>query len=150
MLKKTVVLGVGNILLKDEGVGVRVIQKLEEEEVPSHVKLVDGATLGLNLLPLFEEAEKVVIVDCVRGGKNPGAVYKFGLEGVKQKVKGVSLSLHDIDLTDVMNLVKALGGNSPQIVILGVEPKEIEWGMELSPAVQKAIPKVIEEVRKEF
>ncbi len=145
-----VVLGVGNLLLKDEGVGVKVVQKLQEEEVPSHVELVDGATLGLNLLPLFEEAEKVIIVDCVKGGESPGTVYKFGLDEVKKKDKGVRLSLHDIDLTDVMNLVKTLKKNPPQVVILGIEPKEIDWGMELSPEVEKAIPKVLEEIRKEF
>jgi len=147
-LGKRVILGVGNILLKDEGLGVHVVKMMESMELPEGVELVDGGTLGFDLLGLFEESEKIVIVDALKGGHEPGTIYKVTPEELKGDLNR-ALSLHQVGLLEVMEMGKLLGFQ-PQVVIIGIEPKEIDWGMELSEEVKAKLPKVISLVLEEI
>ncbi len=150
MSKKTIVLGVGNLLLKDEGIGIHVVQELQKRQLPNDVEVVDGATSGMNLLALFPEASRLIIVDCVKGGEEPGTIYKFTPNEVKRRAWRLMTSLHDVNLADVFQLAEQMGEMPEDVVIIGVEPKELDYGVELSPEVKEKLPQVIEEVLKEL
>nr|MDO8077135.1 hydrogenase maturation protease [Candidatus Freyarchaeota archaeon] len=144
--KRVVVIGVGNLLLGDEGVGVRVVEELTEMDLPPHVEVVDGGTGGIVLLNLMEGADRVILVDAVLGGGSPGEIYVLSLDRLMGgRVK--FFSLHEMDLLSVLRIGKELGKLPPELVLIGVEPKNYqEYTMELSPEVRAAIPRVIEKV----
>lgn len=144
----TAVVGVGNLLLKDEGVGIHVARALQRVEMPPHVSIIDGGT-SLDLPHYLEGTGKVIIVDAVRGGGEPGAVYRFHPGDVKIETGGTS-SLHDLGLEQSLKVMKLLGNGPEEVVIIGVEPGEIGWGTELSPEVQQKIPEIIAAVRNEI
>jgi hydrogenase maturation protease len=148
---RTVILGVGNLLLSDEGVGIHAAQRLMEDEELRElgVEVLDGGTLGLDLLPIIESCDRLFIVDCVKGGEEPGTVYRFEPEDIKDVVDGIKMSIHDFNLVDVLNLAKALGKPLPKITIYGVEPESLSWSLELTPRVEQALVRVIEELKKE-
>ncbi len=149
-MKKVIVLGVGNLLLKDEGVGVQAVQRLMEEINHPDVEFIDGGTSGLDLLPLFERCRYLLVLDCVRGGDKPGTIYKFGLSEVKEKKANFKMSAHDFDLVDTISMARALQKKLPEIIIYGVEPESIEWGLELTPAVAGILEKLVLLVRKDL
>lgn len=135
--------------MSDEGVGIHAVQRLEGKIKDERVRVIDGGTMGLDLLPIFEEAECVFIIDCVKGGEKPGTVYKFNPDEIKQVQDSLKMSLHDFNLVDVLNLAKALGQKIPEIIIYGVEPESLEWGMELTPEVSKALDRVTGDIVKD-
>jgi len=140
------VVGIGNILLKDEGVGCHVAHALEEIPLPD-VKVIDGGT-SPNVMQPIEDADKLIVVDAVRGGGIPGEVYRFQLDDVTLERKAF-LSLHDISLIDNLLLMRGLYSIG-EITIIGVEPKEIEWGLELSPEVREKLPQIVEIILAEL
>jgi hydrogenase maturation protease len=146
--KRVLVLGIGNLILKDEGIGVHVVRALEERELHPEVELIDGGTATMDLLSLIHKAERIIIVDALKAGRAPGTLYRC----LPEELKGTSerpLSLHQIGLLDVLAMARQLGG-SPAVVIIGVEPKEISWGLELTKELQAAVPKVVEAVCAEL
>jgi hydrogenase maturation protease len=140
------VLGIGNILLKDEGIGCHVVHALEGISLPD-VQIMDGGTCP-DVVQLLEDTDKLVIVDAVRGGGMPGQIYRFHLEDITLEQKPF-LSLHDIGLVDNLMLMK-LRHSIGETVIIGVEPREIEWGLELSPELQEKIPRIIDAILAEL
>ncbi|MEM3585821.1 MAG: hydrogenase maturation protease [Candidatus Jordarchaeaceae archaeon] len=145
-MKRVVIIGVGNLLLGDEGVGVHVVEELNKRNLPSNVKVFDGGTGGIALLSLMDEAEKVIIVDAVLGGGEPGEIY---LLDVDKLMKGVVkfFSLHEMNLSSVLRIGKELGKLPPELIIVGIEPKNYkEYSMELSPEVKAAVPRIIETI----
>lgn len=149
-MKKVIVLGVGNLLLKDEGVGIQAVQRLMEEVVDPEVELIDGGTSGLDLLPIFERCENLFIIDCVKGGGEPGAIYKFDSSDIEKKVEAYKMSVHDFDLVDTIELARALEKKMPQITVYGVEPSAIEWGLELTSPVKLSLKKLVALVKKDI
>lgn len=147
--EKIIILGTGNILLKDEGIGVRVIQKMEELKLPENVELVDGGVAGINLPYLIEGADRLIVIDCVDAESEPGDIFRFTPDDVDMPQRDVTMSFHDITLLEALELAKK-DGKGPETVIIGVQPKEIEWGLELTPELEKVIPEVIEIVLKEL
>jgi hydrogenase maturation protease len=148
--ENVIVMGVGNILLKDEGVGVKVIEELTKLDMPENVELVDGATLGLDLLPVIERADRLIIIDVVKTGSEPGTIFKFTPRDVETPHEPGRMSLHQISLLEVLAMAEMLGNKAPQTVIFGIEPKEIDWGRELSPEISEKIPALIELVIEEI
>jgi hydrogenase maturation protease len=142
-LAKLIILGVGNLLLRDEGAGIHAVNKLKEIICHPEIEIIDGGTLGLDLLGLLEDAERIWIIDCVRGGEKPGSVYKFGLDEVKKRTEGVKMSLHDFNLVDVLDLAQAIGKKLPEITFYGVEPESFELGLEPTAAVKSGIEKLV-------
>lgn len=140
------IVGIGNILLKDEGVGCHVAHALEDISL-SDVKVIDGGT-SPNVMQTIEDADKLIIVDAVRGGGLPGEVYRFQLDDITLEQKSF-LSLHDISLVDSLLLMRRLY-NIGEITIIGIEPKEIEWGLELSPEVREKLPQIVEIILAEL
>lgn len=145
----TLVLGVGNILLKDEGVGVRVIERMRRLKLPPGVRLMDGGTGGLDLLELFGQAHRVIVVDAVRGGGEPGAIYRFHADAIDVKTARIS-SLHEVNLYEVLNIARGLGESPGEVVIIGIEPKEIELDLELTPEVASRVDRLVELVLEEL
>ncbi len=148
--ENVIVLGVGNILLGDEGVGVRVVEELGKLEMPENVELVDGATLGLDLLPVIDRADRLIIIDVVKAGSEPGTIFKFTPQDLEVPSEPGRMSLHQVSLLEVLAMAEMLSGRTPQTIIFGVEPKEIDWGREISPEIANKIPALIELVIAEI
>ena len=147
---RIVIIGVGNLLLKDEGVGVHVVQELRKKKLPSTVEVHDGGVAGIGLLDFFPGASKVMLIDAADMNLTAGALVRFTPEEVAGRIEGPRFSAHDIGLLEVLELARALDQSPPQVVIFGIQPKEISWGTELSPEVQASIPKVADLILKEI
>ncbi|HID94934.1 MAG TPA: hydrogenase maturation protease [Candidatus Latescibacteria bacterium] len=145
---KPVVLGVGNLLLRDEGIGVHVIERLQEMGFDDEADLVDAGTAVFDYLELLETATKLIIVDAVVAGGEPGSVYRVDLSGVDLYSSGGSyLSLHELGLLDSL---RWLNRRPDEVIIIGVEPKDMGWGIGLSPEVEAKMPRILQKVIKEI
>ena len=143
------VLGVGNILLRDEGVGVRVVEAMRSLELPADVELFDGGTSGLDLLDIVADRRKVVVIDAVQADNEPGSLVRLGLDDFTPETESV-VSLHQVGLLETLLMAKHLGCAPDQVVIYGIEPKDMGFGLALSPEVAAVVPTVIEVVLPEL
>ena len=150
--KHILVLGVGNILLGDEGTGVRVIQRLEDQYVFSeNVELYDGGTLGLKLLEPICRSDFAIVVDIVRAGGAPGTIYRIAESDLPKKIPYKS-SLHELNIVETLIYADELG-NKPETVVIGIEPGDwTSWSTELTEPVRNRmedfIAAVLDEVTK--
>ncbi|MCX7854479.1 MAG: hydrogenase maturation protease [Anaerolineae bacterium] len=144
--RRTLILGLGNPLRGDDGIGPRVVAELLRRGLPDGVEAVDGGTSGLDLLHLLEGWERVIIVDAAELGREPGEFLRFTPEDARLVGSLVSLSSHTAGLADALALARALGQKLPDIVIYGVQPERMDWEEGLSPAVEVALPDLIEEI----
>lgn len=146
MSNKIVVMGIGNLLLSDEGVGIKIIQDLTNNyEFPKEVEIVDGGVGSFSLLPYIESAEKLLVVDAILGGKPPGTIYKFKDKEIPIQIFE-KISLHEISFADILNLAKLRGKYPTSLVIIGIEPKSLEIGLELSEVIKENYNKLLKEV----
>ena len=143
------ILGIGNILLRDEGVGVRVVEAMQAKNLSGNVELVDGGTAGLDLLDVVADRRKVVVIDAVQADSEPATVFRFSPDEFTHQAIAIT-SLHQVGLLETLMMAKHLGCAPQQVVIFGIEPKEIGYGLELSAQVAAAVPKVIELVLAEL
>jgi hydrogenase maturation protease len=146
--QKIVVLGVGNLLLSDEGIGVHVAHELMKLDLPPEVSVVEGGTDGFRLLNVITEADRVIVIDAVRCGADPGSIYRFDVKDVRNVPPGFMTSVHQIGILEVIDLSELIG-KTPQTTVIGVEPKSLEMSMELSDEVKEKIPRIIELVLEE-
>ncbi len=149
--KRIVVLGVGNILLHDEGFGVRVVEELEKRFVfPPHVRVVDGGTQGLWLLSTLQEADDLIVIDAVLGDGPPGSLYVLERKDLPKGLR-VKQSAHDSDLVEALNLCTMLDTGPKNVIVLGVKPENIQpYGLELTPAIAARVDDVIQMVVDEL
>jgi len=140
---KIVILGVGNLLLSDEGVGIHVVNELMKMSLPPEISVVEGGTDGFGLLNIITGADRLIVIDAVKGSGPPGALYRFDLDEVRNCPSGFKTSVHQIGILEVLELSKLMG-KKPHTTVIGIEPKSLEMGMELSPEVRSKIPRVIE------
>jgi hydrogenase maturation protease len=143
------VLGVGNILLSDEGVGVRVVDAMKEMKLPGNVELLDGGTGAFDLIDVIADREKIIIIDAVNGGCEPGTIFRFSPEDFGAQHYHIT-SAHEVGLLDALAMAKIAGCSPRQIIIYGIEPKRLDWGTELSREVATIIPKVLELINSEL
>ena len=140
------VLGIGNVLLSDDGVGVHAIRKLRDEyEFPEYVKLIDGGTKGLDLLPFFEDNDKVLIIDAANFKKEPGTIDT--VEG--DKIPGFlssKLSVHQIGLPDMLFASRLMGTTPSEMCLIGIQPKSMETGTELSEEIRVKLDPLLDMV----
>ncbi len=142
-MTKIVVLGIGNILLTDEGVGVRVIEALEEKyELPPDVEVIDGGTCGMEMLEQLEDLDGLVVVDCVRCKQPPATPVLLKGDDVPVFFK-TKLSPHQVSLSDVLASLEFTGRAPKSIAIVGMQPVSMSLGMELSPEVEARIPDLL-------
>jgi len=150
---RVLILGIGNILLKDEGIGVHVVHQLQKEDLPDNVEIIDGGTAGLDILLSQEGLHKLVVIDAVRAGSEPGTIVKFEIRNSKFETpifRQSQLSLHQLDLFDAIAVAEKMNTLPEEIVVVGVEPAEVNLGLELSEEVARSVPEVIEQVLEEI
>ncbi len=147
--KRFLVLGVGNILLKDEGLGVRAVEYIREKySVPESVSLIDGGTGGLNLLSLMRDFDHIIIVDAVAPRTAPGTLYRIPGR-MLSKTPLLMTTAHQIGVKEML-AIAALEGYDPDVVIIGMEPKEVSAGLELSSVVREKLAEAAGMVAKEL
>lgn len=143
---RKVVMGTGNLLMGDDGVGIHVIQALRMEEgLPDDVTVIDAGTAALDVLQSMGAVESLIIVDAVKGGGEPGTIYRFSPEDIAE-IPRERISLHQMSLLQTLKTAEMLGAERPNITIIGIEPGVISPGTSLSPPVLRTIPKIIEQV----
>lgn len=145
--KQTVVLGVGNELYTDDGVGVVVARELAATDLPPGVQVIEGHVGGLNLLFDMENADHVIIVDAVQMSRHPGEVVVFTLDEVRMLPAGMIASLHHIALDQVLEFGRLMG-ITPAIHVVGIEPEEVAPGFALSDTAARAVPEAVAKVRQ--
>lgn len=144
------ILGVGNILYRDEAIGVKTLLALQESyEFPENVSLLDGGTLGLGLMNTLMECDVVIIIDAVKNGHEPGTLYRLEGDDLRKSMS-FSDSMHQTDLVDTL-IFCDLAGNRPDCIVLGMEPLDYEsLDIEMSPVMVKNMPRLMDEVLKEL
>jgi len=135
------ILGIGNLLLSDEGVGVHAVRCLAQQQLPPGVEILDGGTSGADLVDHLEGRTKVVVIDAASGDGPPGTVYRC--EASELLEQEGSLSLHEFGLADSLHMAERLGCAPQRVVVLGVQPATMEPGLELSPEVASVLPGLI-------
>lgn len=136
----TLVLGLGNTIMSDDGIGPRVIGQLQQlTTLPSDVTLLDGGTLGLDLLPYLEQVQRLIIIDAVETGEPAGACIRLQGEQVPIALE-TKLSPHQMGMKDLLAVAQLIGQLPEEIILLGMQPQLLEMGTELSPPVAAALP----------
>jgi len=161
---RVLILGIGNILLRDEGIGVHVVNQLQKYNLPDNVEVIDGGTAALDILLSQKGLHKLVVIDAIKAGNKPGAIYKTRLNEwskrglgylAPQFIAGFSagqsqISLHQFGLFDALAVVEKMDRLPVEVVVIGVEPGEVSSGLQLTEKVAQSIPKVIEQVLEEI
>ena len=149
-MKKIAVVGLGNILMKDDGIGVRVVQQLEKEKCLSrNVRLVKGETAGIFLLPYLEGVDAIIFVDSAVFDGACGEVRIFKEEEIEIG-RVPPLSVHELGLKDIVSLIELHLSSRPQIFLVGIKPKNITEGLELSSKVRKSISVAVDLIKNEI
>lgn len=149
-MKKIIVLGVGNLLLTDEGIGVRAVEQFERQyRLPPEVQVIDGGTAGMEMLETLENLDHLIIVDCARFNRPPGSVFVLHGEEVPNFFK-IKISPHQIGISDVLGSLIFVGRAPKDLSLIGIQPVLIETGMELTPEVEATIPEVVRLIVEEL
>lgn len=143
ILQDMLVLGTGNPLMGDDGVGSQVIELLAERSLPPNVKIEDAGLPGWGLPAWFEGWSNVILVDAVQMGQAPGSWRRFRPEEVRLELETDALSLHQPDLACGLALAQALDLLPENLVLYGVEPAVVNPGEALSPAVRQSLPDLV-------
>jgi len=144
------VLGLGNVLMNDDAIGVLAVERLQQEyQFPEGVKVVDGGTLGLDLLPFIEDADQLLIIDALEMKADPGSVFRLVGEEVPRAFAS-KLSVHQMGLQDLLAVADLQGYAPRELIFWGVQPASVEMNMELSPPVAAAMDELIQSVVSEL
>lgn len=148
--KKALVLGIGNLLLKDEGLGVRAIELFKSDySFGPEVTCLDGGTSGMGLLTYIQDYTHIIIVDAVRAEGAPGTVLTIPGEKLQSLPTLKTSSAHQIGVKDLLAIAE-FQGLKPELAVIGIIPKDISAGLELTPEAQKALPRAAEAIRQEL
>lgn len=140
----TAVLGLGNILLRDEGVGVKVVEAMRERFAFSpDAEIIDGGTLGLDLLPLIEGKDQILLVDAVDFGKEPGHIAVLTDDQIPA-VLGAKMSVHSIGLSDVLFAAKLLDITPGKLCLIGIQPESLEVGLDMTKCIADKIEQLVD------
>ncbi|SDP41704.1 HyaD/HybD family hydrogenase maturation endopeptidase [Selenomonas ruminantium] len=144
------ILGIGNIILRDEGFGVRVAEYLDKHyEFPDNVQIVDGGTLGIELTQYVTGTEKLLVIDSINGGAEPGTTFRFHNDDVMEHFQD-KLSAHEVGIQDVLGLLTVTGHKIPDVIVIGAQPYDVEAGVELSDGMMKLLPQMVEQALSEL
>jgi len=139
---RTLVIGLGNPLMADDGAGVAVLERLRADwDIPPEVELIDGGTWGMNLLPMVESTHDLILVDAIRSGAVPGALTVLERSELPRYF-ALKLSPHQIDLREILALAELRGLLPENLVAIGIEPERVEMEMGLSPRVSAGLTKL--------
>jgi len=140
------ILGIGNILQKDDGIGSHIISYIlkNHSDIPDNIEVVDGGTAGFDLIPVMKDRDKIVIIDALRVDDKPGSIYRFSPDYIAQPK--VSFSLHDAGLKTIIDSLKVMG-DSPNIEIIGIVPEDINTlDIGITKSVKESIPRAVEQI----
>jgi len=143
------VLGIGNLLCRDDGIGVRIAGEMQGLDKYSGIRIVDGGSAPDLLALLDGDVTRLIIVDALRGGGRPGDIYRLDLQD-ENIADGASASLHGMGVLDSLKLMKQLGQQLPQVTVVGIEPADVSHGLQLSPVIEAKVPAIIRAVESEF
>jgi len=144
------ILGIGNVILRDEGFGVRVAEYLDKHyEFPESVQIVDGGTLGIELTQYVTGTEKLLVIDSINGGAEPGTTFRFHNDDVMEHFQD-KLSAHEVGIQDVLGLLTVTGHKIPDVVVIGAQPYDVEAGVELSDGMMELLPQMVEQALAEL
>jgi hydrogenase maturation protease len=147
--RNVLILGVGNLLLTDDGFGVHVINELRNIPLPPNVTLIEAGIVSHQLIPEFHKADLLIFIDAVEAGDSPGSIFRFRPEDMRF-MTNLKVSLHDMSLMDVLHMTE-LTGKRPETIIIAVQPKDVKsCAMELNEEIRAVIPRVIELVFEEL
>ncbi len=155
MLKPTIVIGLGNPIMADEGIGPALVGALaglaEAGKLPTdEVEYLDGGCGGMYLLHSIAERKKVILIDCAKMGLSAGEMRRFTPDDVQTVKKMTHLSLHEVDILRVIQLAQLLGQCPEEIVIFGIEPAKIEPKIGLTDVLQQRLPDYLAAIVQEF
>ncbi len=151
MKGRIVIIGVGNLLMGDDGIGIHTALALMKEELPGNVEVFDAATRAFDVLEYMDGAEKAVLVDAIRNNGEPSSIYRFRFDpGKVIQDEAFNLSMHDINFLDALKAGREIYDLPSEIVIIGVEPQTLECGMGLSSRLNSMLPVIIDSVKSEL
>ena len=145
--KKVLVMGIGNTLLQDDGIGVHVTELFKStHDFDPNLSVLDGGTIGLSLLPDIEDADAVIIVDASEIGERPGTMRIFRDGEIDRQLSGKRRSVHEVALYDLFSAAAIRGRSPEQRVLIAIQPASTEWGLDPTPDVKAAIPLACETI----
>ncbi len=149
---RVLVLGLGNVLLQDEGLGVRALKCLVDQyRFPDNVRIMDGGTLGMHLFPHLDGCTHLLILDAVETGSSPGTSARLEGPDLEQALSR-KLSMHQAGVSELLAVGRLVGNLPAQVVVCGLQPENVEWGLDLSPAIagqmDRLVSLAIEELRR--
>ncbi len=148
-MSKVAVVGIGNLLMQDDGVGIHIIKELEARScLPQDVDLIDAGVSSYDMVDTFCSYDNLIIVDAMQAGGEPGTIYRAPFEELGLQPNLDITSLHEMHFIEAVNMIKLLGFN-PQITVIGIEPEVIRINMELSPVIKAKVPRLIELIKAE-
>lgn len=147
---KILVLGIGNLLLSDEGIGVHAVRAIQSMVLPPNVKTLDGETAGFHLLPHIQGAERVVVIDCLDASAAPGTLFRVTPGDLAAGTGTKPISFHQVGLPGVLQLAAQLGKHPDEVVIIGVQPASVGPGLDLTPDVARRLPDIVQMVLAEL
>lgn len=140
------IIGVGNILMQDEGVGPKIAEFLKNNYIfEPEIEIIDGGTLGLELLPYIEKYNKLLIVDVVDFGKEPGYIKILRGEEIPPYLK-TKLSVHHVGVQDLLEVARLMGYIQDELILIGIQPESIDLGLDLTPTVAGKLNLMIEKI----
>ena len=142
------VVGIGNSLLTDDGVGIHALERFAETTASNDVICIDGGTVGLALLDRLSGLDGLVALDAMKLGKRAGTVTVLEGEAMDEHLRNQHGSVHEVGLSDLMDALRLRGDLPARRALIGVEPAEMDWGTWPTPAVVAALPEVTAETRK--
>jgi hydrogenase maturation protease len=146
----TLVIGLGNPLRGDDGVGVRVVEALRARSLSPDVEVIDGGTQGLGIIPLMEGRERLILIDAANISTAPGQFARFAPDDVRLPGNDRQLSVHSAGLREALQLAQALHVLPRDVIIFGVQPEQLDWDAGLSQAVEANLPPLIAAVAAEI
>lgn len=147
---KIVIIGVGNLLMGDDGIGIHVVEYLRREKLPGNVLVFDAETRAFDALEYMDGSDKTVIVDACKKDGAPGSIYRFTFDPAGDIDESFNLSLHDINFIDALRAGRGIYKLPKEIVIIGVEPDGLDWGIGLSQKINNCFKEIIEAVKSEM
>jgi hydrogenase maturation protease len=151
-MKKIGIIGIGNLLRKDDGVGIVLLERLQKQkkELLKNIEFIDGGTGGMNLLHLLAQFDIVLLIDAVDFKARPGQARVFSLKDIQSQKKPVMMSTHDSDFLNLLRLSQELKELPETLVIFGVQPRDISHGMGLSKEIEMVLDGLFLKLQKEI
>lgn len=149
------ILGIGNILFRDEGIGIHVVNKMQEMGLPSNVEALDGGMLATSFMYIIEKRKKVIVIDAMQMGGKPGTIYRLTEQEFYTKRKGHPRTTQETEFEDSLLATHVMKTNPEKIIFIGIEPedmgeKDLKLDMDVTPTLKAKMPEIIEMVIKEI